>query len=136
MAVNLADTASLLTEVTNVFTPEDDVNVVKSFLGTKEQIERTAAEKRDEIKQIVRGALPSRRASLAAASRRTLPRRRRPRSVPPAALRAAADVTRRGCSLWCVQSSRRTWSSCRRRRTSTPLRSRETRDGSRRRRRR
>jgi|EP01047_Picozoa_sp_COSAG01_P009986 hypothetical protein len=55
-AVNLADTASLLTEVTNVFTPQDDMLLADKVVNTTAAIERQVQEKQAEIKQIVRGA--------------------------------------------------------------------------------
>ena len=75
-ATNLADTASLLTEVTNVFNPEEDVAVLNKFVETSAETTRGAEEKQAEIKQIVRGAWPTssprhapRRAAAAAAGR-------------------------------------------------------------------
>ena len=58
-ATNLADTASLLTEVTNVFNPEEDVAVLNKFVETSAETTRGAEEKQAEIKQIVRGARPT-----------------------------------------------------------------------------
>ena len=57
-ATNLADTASLLTEVTNVFNPEEDLTVLNKFVETSAETTRGAEEKQAEIKQIVRGARP------------------------------------------------------------------------------
>ena len=58
-ATNLADTASLLTEVTNVFNPEEDLTVLNKFVETSAETTRGAEEKQAEIKQIVRGARPT-----------------------------------------------------------------------------
>eukprot|EP01050_Picozoa_sp_SAG11_P009756 SAG11_NODE_940_length_6465_cov_16.053566_5_plen_119_part_00 len=55
--VNLADTASLLAEVTNVFHTDEDMGTAQKVLDTRAAIEKTCAEKQEEIKQIIRGVL-------------------------------------------------------------------------------
>ena len=72
MTVKLEDTASLLTEVTNVFTPEDDIKITEKFLGTQAKIKSATEKKQAEIKEIIRGALPTRRATARCTSCREL----------------------------------------------------------------
>eukprot|EP01051_Picozoa_sp_SAG22_P005017 SAG22_NODE_286_length_12969_cov_6.982828_7_plen_198_part_00 len=54
MAVNLADTASLLAEVTNVFHTDEDARLAEKVVDTRSAIEKTCTEKQEEIKQIIR----------------------------------------------------------------------------------
>ena len=55
-SVNLADTASLLTEVTNVFNPGDDMQLAEKFAATDTAIQRACAEKKEEMNNILQGA--------------------------------------------------------------------------------
>ena len=91
-ATNLADTASLLTEVTNVFNPEEDLTVLNKFVETSAETTRGAEEKQAEIKQIVRGARPT------SCPRRAAPRhcrgRGRGRCCRPSARARGAGVER------------------------------------------
>ena len=48
-ATNLADTASLLTEVTNVFNPEEDLTVLNKFVEISAETTRGAEEKQAEL---------------------------------------------------------------------------------------
>ena len=87
-ATNLADTASLLTEVTNVFNPEEDLTVLNKFVETSAETTRGAEEKQAEIKQIVRGARPT-----------SYPRRAAP--LPRPRPRPLLPAVREGAGRWC-----------------------------------
>ena len=54
MTVNLADTASLLAEVTNVFHTDEDVKTAHKIVETRAAVEQTCREKQEEIKSIIR----------------------------------------------------------------------------------
>jgi hypothetical protein len=63
MTVKLEETASLLTEVTNVFNPEEDLKETESFQSTQAKIENATQKKQAEMKEIIRGARRARRTS-------------------------------------------------------------------------
>ena len=64
MTVKLEETASLLTEVTNVFNPEEDLKETEAFQSTQAQIENATQKKQGEMKEIIGGARRARRTSL------------------------------------------------------------------------
>eukprot|EP01044_Picomonas_judraskeda_P006135 COSAG03_NODE_602_length_6755_cov_12.895282_8_plen_89_part_00 len=60
MTVKLEETASLLTEVTNVFNPEEDLKETAKFQSAQAKIQSATKTKQAEMADIIKGALTAR----------------------------------------------------------------------------
>lgn len=60
MTVKLEETASLLTEVTNVFNPEEDLKETAKFQSVQAKIQTATKNKQSEMADIIKGALTAR----------------------------------------------------------------------------
>ena len=84
MARKLEETASLITEVTNVFNPEEDLAQTQKIADTQHRIKQATEAKQAEMKDIIRGAAPPARVRPRGAAqdrRRSMARGAAPRAI-------------------------------------------------------